>query len=656
MEKLKMQTPDLTEQNMEKIARIFPQVVTEKEDENGNIVKGIDFDLLRQALSKELVENDDERYRLDWPGKKASILKANTPINKTLRPVKEESENFDTTQNLYLEGDNFEILKILQESYLNKVKMIYIDPPYNTGKDFIYSDNFKKSREEYEEEIGLYDEEGGKLFKNTDTNGRFHSDWLSMMYERLVIARDLLKEDGVIFVSIDDNEVANLRKIMDEIFGEENFISNVIWEKKYSPQNDSKWFSDNHDHIIIFAKSKDLWYPIPLPRTKKQNNRYTNRDNDPRGPWKSSDFSVKTYSANYDYPIETPSGKVVYPPKSRCWRTSKSKFLELVKQNRIWFGENGDNVPSIKRFLSEVKEGIVPLTIWKYEEVGHNQDAAKEIRNLFEGHGYFDTPKPVNLLKRIVYLSSKTKDIILDFFSGSSSTAHAVMQLNAEDGGNRKFIMAQLPEPTDEKSEAYKAGYKTIADIGKERIRRAGKKIKQEFLEKYQKELERLNTVSELEFDDEKKAKKEELQKKIAHIKNLDTGFRVYKTDSSSMRDVYYHPAELDQEQLDMFISNIKEDRTPEDLLTQVMLDLGLELSLPIKEKTFYGNRVFFVQGNSLAACFDETIDFRIVDEIAKTEPLKVVFRDSGFKDDKDRINVETRFKRLSPETQVTVI
>lgn len=657
MEKLKMQTPDLTEQNIEKIARIFPNVITEKEDESGNIVKGIDFDLLRQALSKELVENEDERYRLDWPGKKASILKANTPINKTLRPVKEESENFDTTHNLFLEGDNFEILKILQESYLNKVKMIYIDPPYNTGKDFIYSDNFKKSRDEYEEEIGLYDEEGGKLFKNTDTNGRFHSDWLSMMYERLVIARDLLKEDGVIFVSIDDNEVANLRKIMDECFGEENFVAQIVWERAFSPKNDAKFFSENHDYILVYAKQIDFCKIKRLARTEESANRYKNPDNDVRGSWVSGDLTVKTYSKKYDYPIVTPSGRVVNPAHGSCWRVSEEKFKKLVNDNRIWFGPNGDNVPRLKRFFSEVQMGMVPTTLWKHKDVGHNQEGRQELKSLFIDKGYFDGPKPVRLIKRILELSDvKNNEVVVDFFSGSSTTAHSVLQLNAEDGGSRKFIMAQLPEPTDEKSEAYKAGYKTIADIGKERIRLAGKKIKQEFLEKYQKELEKLNTVGELEFDDEKKAKKEELQKKIAHIKNLDTGFRVYKTNSSCMRDVYYHPAELSQEQLDMFISNIKEDRTPEDLLTQVMLDLGLELSLPIEEKTFYGNRVFFVQGNSLAACFDEAIDFRIVDEIAKTEPLKVVFRDAGFKDDKDRINVETRFKRLSPETQVTVI
>lgn len=626
IEKLKMQTPNITEQNMEQIAKLFPNVMTETQDENGTVQKAIDFDLLKQSLSSVLVDDADERYRLDWPGKKAALLKANTPITKTLRPCREDSVNFDSTENVYIEGDNFEVLKILQESYLGKIKMIYIDPPYNTGKDFIYKDNFTAKKADYEEELGVTDEDDNKLFRNTDSNGRFHSDWLSMMYERLVVARDLLKEDGVIFISIDDGESGNVRKLCDEVFGDENFVANVIWEKKYAPSNDAKWLSDNHDHIFIYAKEKESWRPKALPRTEEQNKRYTNRDNDLRGNWKPSDLSVKSYSATYDYSITTPSGRKVIPPEGRCWVVSKEKFQNLVTDNRIWFGENGDNVPSIKRFLSEVKDGVVPLTIWKYSDVGHNQVGRQELKKLFDDKGYFDGPKPVSLLNRILYIANtESNETILDFFSGSATTAHAVMKLNAEDNGNRKFIMVQLPEVTDEKSEAYKAGYKTIAEIGKERIRRAGKKIAEDNQDK-------------------------------AGIENLDIGFRVYKTDSSNMKEVYYHPEQLNQDDLFSLESNIKADREPDDLLTQVILDLGLELNLPIEQKDMHGNKVFIVQTNALVACFDDNINVKIIDEIAQLKPFKVVFKDASFADSKDRINLEERFKRLSPETLITVI
>jgi len=539
--------------------------------------------------------------------------------------------NFDTTRNLFIEGDNLDALKLLQETYLGKVKLIYIDPPYNTGNDFIYEDDFAETTDEYLLKSTQKDEEGNRLVANTESNGRFHSDWLSMMYSRLKVAKSILSESGVIFISIDDGEMANLKKICDEIFGNNNFIANIVWEKKYSPQNDAKWFSDNHDHILLYANEKELWRPVLLPRTEEQNSRYTNRDNDPRGPWKSSDFSVRTYSQDYDYPITLPSGRIINPPKSRCWRTSEKNYEKLVKDNRIWFGEDGNNVPSIKRFLSEVRDGLVPLTIWKYSEVGHNQDAAKEIRELFSGEGLFDTPKPIKLLKRVIDISLKFDGIVIDFFAGSATTAHAIMELNAEDGGNRQFIMVQLPEPCDEKSDAFNAGYSTIADISKERIRRAGKKI--------------------LEDNRDKEG-----------IDRLDTGFRVLKVDSSTMAEVYYKPNETDQATLGFLTDNIKPDRSPEDLLFHVLLDWGVDLTLPIRKETLTVHStqydVFFVDDNALAACFakagEVTDDF--CRELAARHPLRVVFRDAGFKNDAAKINADQIFKLLSPQTEVRCI
>ena len=626
MDKLKMHSPDLVKSNIDKLAEIFPNCLTESLDKNGELTKTIDFDQLKQELSDHIVEGPQERYHLNWPGKREALLTANAPIAKTLRPCVDESVDFETTENLFIEGDNLDALKLLQETYLGKVKMIYIDPPYNTGNDFIYEDDFSESADEYLYKSNQKDEDGNRLISNSDSNGRFHSVWLSMIYPRLKLARNLLKDDGVIFISIDDGEAGNIRKLCDEVFGGENFIANVIWEKKYSPSNDAKWLSDNHDHIFIYAKIKELWRPRALPRTEEQNKRYTNRDNDPRGRWKAGDLSVKSYSANYDYPIITPSGRTVEPPPGRCWVTSKEKFNELVDDNRIWFGDKGENVPAIKRFLTDVKDGIVPLTIWKYNDVGHNQMGRQEVKALFDGKGYFDGPKPVKLLSRVLHISNlKQEDIVLDFFAGSASTAHAVMQLNAGDNSNCKFIMVQLPETCDEKSEAYKAGYSTIADISKERIRRAGKKIKED----------NIDTAS-----------------------NLDIGFRVLKIDSSNMEDVYYSPDATDQKMLAQMKDNIKEDRTDEDLLFQVLLDWGVDLSLPIKKEGISGHDVFFVDDNALLACFvkfgEITEDF--VKELAKYEPLRMVFRDAGYKDSSVKINVEQIFKLLSPHTEIRTI
>jgi len=689
-----MKTKDLTDEKISKIAKLFPQTITEKEDKNGKIIKAVDFDLLKQELSKEIVDDENERYRLDWPGKKASILKANTPINKTLRPVKEDSVDFDNTENIYIEGDNFEVLKVLQESYLGKIKMIYIDPPYNTGKDFIYRDNTTQSKEEYEEELGVEDEEGGKLFRNTDTNGRFHSDWLSMMYERLIVARDLLRDDGVIFMSIDDNEVASLRKIGDEVFGEENFISEICWHNNVKGRQMDLNIKNTFESILVYSKNNSS---LSL-NTEKEKIETNELDRDKISYYKkdyplhngTADFHINNrpnlcYSIYYypknghavviDEKIKKDNsfilgdaleegkklmeeGYIRIIPKfnktynnQRVWRWGKEKFLKEYNTELLFIKENnGYYIYQKKRF----NNGIHEKKFKNYINIDGGSDKTYLV-SLFKNNKFFDSPKPRSLVVNLLKMGSvpNKNDLVLDFFSGSGTTADSVMQLNAEDGGNRKFIMAQLPEKTSEKSEAFKAGYKTIAEIGKERIRRAGKKIMNDELEKIEIELKKLEGKLE---DEEIKKQKEELSAKKKKIENLDIGFRVYKTDSTNMKDVYYKPAELKQGELDLYKDNIKEDRNAEDLLTQVILDLGLTLDLPIEAKEIKGNKVFFVENNSLIACFDKNINFEIVDEIAKCEPLKVIFKDSCFKDDKDRINIEERFKRLSPETIVSVI
>lgn len=635
MNKLTQETPDLTQQNIDRIAELFPSAITETKDENGKLKRAINFTVLKQLLSDEVVDGE-ECYEFTWVGKKQSIIEGNRPIRKTLRPAKEESKNWDTTENLYIEGDNLEVLKLLQNSYLNSIKMIYIDPPYNTGNDFIYRDDFKVSREEYEDEIGVYDEVDNRLFKNTETNGRFHSDWCSMMYPRLQLARNLLSDDGVIFISIDDNEVDNLRKICDEVFGESNFVAQLIWERAYSPKNDAKFISNSHDYVLFYAKNINIFQIGRLRRTDEANARYRNLDNDPRGVWKPSDMSVKTYNPEYDYPITLPSGRIIEPPTGRCWRQSKKSYEERVKDNRIWFGADGNSIPQIKRFLSELKfDGMAPQSIMFYKDVGHSQEGAKEVTKLLNA-GAFDGPKPVRLLRRLLTLANLQEDaIILDFFSGSSTTAHAVMQLNAEDGGNRKFIMVQLPEETDEKSEAYKAGYKNICEIGKERIRRAGKKIEEE--------LEAKSNKGDL-FDDEKE------------VKTVDTGFRVLKVDDTNMKDVYYSAGEYNQQMLLNLESNIKEDRNDLDLLYGVLLDWGVPLSLPHSTETIDGKRVHFVNEDNLVACFEDSISETVVREIAKRKPERVVFRDSSFSSSPEKINVTEIFKTLSPDTSVKVI
>ena len=619
MDKLKMQSLDVTGSNIDKIAQLFPQCVTEHKDKDGKTVLGIDFEKLREELSADVIDDGEERYQFTWPDKKPHAHLANTPTNKTLRPCREESVDFDHTQNLYIEGDNLDVLKVLRETYLGKVKMIYIDPPYNTGNDFVYNDDFSQSTADYQENSGQTDEEGNHLVQNTESNGRFHTDWLNMIYPRLKVAKDLLSDDGVIFISIDDNEQKNLKNVCDEIYGERNFLAQVVWERAYSPINLMKHFSPAHDYILCYAKNIDLAVCNGIPRSAETDSRYSNPDNDPRGVWKPSDLSVGPAVAENIYTITTPSGREVEPPAGRSWSLSRKVFRERLQDNRIWFGPDGNNVPSMKRFLSELrKTGITPMTIWKYTEVDHSQGATQKLAQLFDGKKYFDYPKPVELIKRCVSLYSDKNSIVLDFFSGSATTAHAVMQLNAEDGGHRKFIMVQLPEKTDEKSEAYKAGYKTICEIGKERIRRAGKKIKEE------------------------NADKEGIDK-------LDIGFRVLKLDSSNMQDVYYTPKEFTER--DLFADNVKEDRTAEDLLFQVMLDLGVELSATIEQRTMGDKQVFFVNGNCLVACFDTDITEETIKEIAQQKPYYFVMRDSSLASDNVADNFDQLFKTYSNDT-----
>ena len=527
---------------------------------------------------------------------------------------------FDS-ENLYIEGDNLEVLKLLQETYLGKVKMIYIDPPYNTGNDFVYEDNFAQSAADYMDNSGQYDEEGNRLVTNTESNGRFHTDWLNMIYPRLKIAKDLLADDGVVFISIDDSEQGNLKKICDDIFGECNFVNTVIWEKRYSPQNAVQWFSENHDFILVYAKNKMIWHPQLLERTDEMNARYTNRDNDPRGPWKAVDSTAQGGHGTKSqfYVLKAPNGKEHHLTSGRCWLYTEKVMAEMIADNRIWFGENGNNVPAIKKFLTEVKQGVACQTIWKYEDVGHSQDGKKELKALFPETVPFDTPKPTKLLERMLKITSEPDFICLDFFSGSATTAHAVMKLNAEDGGHRKFIMVQLPEKTDEKSEAYKAGYKNICEIGKERIRRAGRKIKEDA--------------------------------GLTAPADLDIGFRCLRLDESNMKPVYYTPDEVGQQDLFSLVDNVKPDRTPEDLLFQVMLDLGVLLSSPIEVKEIAGKKVFNVADGFLLACFDHDVTEETVKAIAQMKPYYAVFRDSSMANDSVATNFDQIFETYSPDT-----
>ena len=681
MSHMKFESPDMTAQNIDRIAALFPNCITEKKDENGKLTRAINFELLKQILSPDVVDGD-EAYEFTWVGKKAAIVEANKPIRKTLRPCVAESKDWDATENLYIEGDNLEVLKLLQESYLGKVKMIYIDPPYNTGNDFIYADDFMRSQEEENTQMGMYDEDENRLFKNTDTNGRFHSDWCSMIYSRLLLARNLLTEDGVIFISIDDGEVGNLRKICDEVFGTNNFLANLIWEKKYTVANDALFFSDNHDHILCYVKDVFKFSIGKLPRTDEMNAAYKNPDNHPKGPWKATPLHAKSgsaESASFTYTFK--NGVTFKPPVGTYSRYSAETLKKYDENNEIWFGRDGTAVPSRKTFLCDLKNtGIVPRTIIPFSVGGHNHEAVDEVRALMQDN-LFTNPKPTKLLCHLATIANcSDNSIILDFFSGSATTAHAVMQLNAEDGGHRKFIMVQLPEKCDEASEAYKAGYKNICEIGKERIRRAGERIKEGLLDHgyslkklredgvpYKKAIRREddtsndpNYISDPEIITgtmavyDEPANRTEIQTEMAAA--LDIGFRVFKLDDTNMKDVYYGAAEYTQTLLDDMTSNIKEDRTGMDLLYGCLLEWGLPLSLPQKTEQIEGYTVHTVNDGDLIACFESDIPESVIREIAKRKPLRAVFRDCGFASSPAKINVEEIFKLIAPETSVKVI
>lgn len=631
-DKLKMQTANKADENFKKLADMFPNAVTETIDENGEVVRAIDKDVLMQEINTRVVDGNEERYQFTWPDKKKSVLLANAPINKTLRPFREESVDFDNTENLYIEGDNLEVLKLLQETYLGKIKMIYIDPPYNTGNDFVYNDEFGMRNEEWYEVSGNYDEDGnqivGKLEKNTENNGRYHTDWLNMLYPRLKLGRDLLCDDGVIFVSIDDNEVENLLKCCDEVFGDCNFVAQIPWRKRTAKSDVPFGVSQDYEYIVCFAKSSNFAASVD----GKERKYYETPDFAGR-PWRVHDLTKQTTASerpNSYFTIVNPRTGEQYPANpNRTWAITEDTFRTYYAENRIVFPGDYDFLNIQKPVLRYWKEddmrkagdkfGKVAVSTKLPDNIGMSQDGTKEITSLL-GTKVFNFPKPAALIKHLISTSTEKGDFILDFFSGSATTAHAVMQLNAEDDGHRKFIMVQLPEKTDEKSEAYKAGYKNICEIGKERIRRAAKKIAEE--------------KTDAKFDG---------------------GFRVLKCDSSNMKDVYYNPAELDISMFDNLVDNIKDDRTPEDLLFQVMLDLGILLSSKIQVRNVelgVRNYTYFdVADGFLIACFDKEITTDVITEIAKKQPYYFVMRDNGFADDSVATNFEQIFATYSPET-----
>lgn len=711
MDKMKFETPDLVQGNIEKIEALFPNCVTETRGEDGKLKKAVNFELLRQMLSGEVVEGD-EAYEFTWVGKKAAIVEANKPIRKALRPCPGESVDWDTTENLYIEGDNLEVLKLLQESYLGKVKMIYIDPPYNTGNDFIYRDDFAMKTDEYEEQIGIFDENTGeRLFKNSDSNGRFHSDWCSMMYSRLALARNILAPDGAIFISIDDHEADNLQKICDEVFGADCFVANISWQRTYSTRNDSKGIVSEVEHLLVYSKLPD-WSPNKLARTEEMDSKYKNPDNDV-APWRTDNAYAPGAMTHQGmvYAIQHPfTGELLYPAVGSCWRYQQDTMLETmngwttyelkdlgddsqraricgiseselrkgvpaivlakplpdaakdakrVLENGPWprffFTKNGKGGIARKTYLDSVG-GKLPTNFWPYSEVGHTDEAKKEIMSLFDGNAPFDTPKPVRLMERILTIASDEDSIVLDFFSGSASMAHAVMQKNVRDGGHRKFIMVQIPEKSASPE------YPTLCEIGKERIRRAGKKIAEE--NEAMKNLISLETEEDMSlFADIAKHGSNAIARasKIfprsdCSNPNLDIGFRVFKLDDSNMTDVYYSADEYDQGMLKDMESNVKPDRTDLDLLFGCLLEWGLPLSLPYKSETIEGCTVHTYNDGDLIACFDENVPDSVIKAIARRQPLRAVFRDSSFVSSPAKINVEEIFKMLAPDTRVKVI
>lgn len=592
---------DLVQENIQKLLTMFPEVLTEGK---------IDFDKLRLVLG-DAVEQNNEKYEFNWYGKKEAMQLAQQPTVATLKPNMEKSLNWDETDNLYIEGDNLEVLKVLQKSYSNKVKLIYVDPPYNTGKDFVYKDNFEDSLDNYLEQTGQVDSEGNNFSVNPETNGRYHTDWLNMMYPRLKLARNLLTDDGVIFISIDDAEQASLKKIADEIFGEKNFLAQVIWERAFSPINLKKNFSESHDYILVYGKDASKIVSNGLKRSQETNDRYSNADNDPRGPWTSGDLSVGPAIEKNIYPITTPGGREVMPPSGYSWRLSESTLKEYIEDNRIWFGEDGNNTPRIKRFLSEVKQTVVPMTVWKYEDVGHSQSASQYLKRLFDDKAYFSYPKPVPLIQRIVELYSNPDAIVLDFFSGSATTAEAVMRMNIEDGGNRRFIMVQLPEQLSEKDVAFKNGYKTIPEIAEERIRRAGDKIVEE---------------NPLLAD------------------KLDIGFKVFELSKSNIKKWNAEPKDLN-EQFELLANNFEEGSKPIDVVYEIMLKQGLDLTYPISEIKVGDAVVYDIAFGAMFVVLGDKITSEVAGHIMKqiadeeAENSVVVLQDEKFINDSEKLN-----------------
>lgn len=594
--KLDGMSMNIEQTEMEKLKAVFPQCFAEGK---------LDIDKLL-SLCGEYIDNDFEKYKFEWKGKIESLKLAQKRSTGTLRPCKAESVNFDETKNLYIEGDNLEVLKLLQTAYYNKIKMIYIDPPYNTGSDFVYEDDFSDPMARYKE----ITQQTTK--SNAETMGRYHTNWLNMMYPRLRLAHNLLTQDGVIFISIDDNEVINLRKLCDEIFGEENFVGNVIWERAFAPKNDAKYFSASHDYILVYAKNITDFKIGKLPRTEEANARYSNPDNDPRGPWTADNLTVKTYSANNDYPITTPGGRVVNPSHGSCWRVSKERFQELVEDNRVYFGDEGNNVPRLKRFLSEIQSGMTPTTLWKFQDVGHNQEGRQELKKVFDGKGYFDGPKPTRLMNRVLQIANvKDDDIVLDFFSGSATIAHAVMLYNKENKHNLKYLCVQLPEKCDEKSEAYKDGYKTICDIGKDRIRRAGSKI--------------LEESKQVELGEE--------------AQELDVGFKVFKLDTSNLKTWDGTPIQDTQidlfyERLNAMIDTVKDDRTDMDVVYEVMLKMGIPLDVEVQYMEINDKIAYIVGDFILMICLADKITAEDIEAMAQYAPAKIICAEAGFADD----------------------
>lgn len=619
MDKLKMHTPDLAEENYKKLAALFPDAVTETKDENGNTVRAIDKDVLMQEINAKVVDDGQERYQFTWPDKRKAVVLANAPIAKTLRFEKDKSVGRDGTpggtdsENIYIEGDNLDALKLLQETYLGKVKMIYIDPPYNTKNDYIYEDDFSQKAADYAENSGQTDEEGNRLVQNSESNGRFHTDWLNMLYPRLRIAKDLLTDDGVIFISIDDNEQENLKKICNEIFGKQNFEGHIHWRRRHNQPNDkTKMIGLVAEHILTYAKDSVYLKSVGVGKLDLTAS-FKNPDNDPNGPWASKPWKVGSDQSGSKYEIVTPTGKVL----DGEWMGEEATYKKFLAEGRIYFPKGGDGMPRKKYYQFErEEEGQCATNWWPHEQFGNNQEANNQMAELFGIKNIFSNPKPVKLIRAMIKIANvNAYDICMDFFSGSATTAHALMELNAEERRNRKFILVQLPETPDKKSEAYKAGYKTICDIGEERIRRAGKKIKEE-------------TGADIDY-----------------------GFRCFRVDSSNMKDVYYKPSDVKQGELDLFTDNIKEDRTPEDLLIQVMLDLGVLLSSKVEEEEIAGKKVFSVADGYLMACFDRDVTDDVVTAIARKHPFYAVFRDSSFSSDSVAANFEQIFDTYSPQT-----